>query len=618
MMGPARTSVAALTMHETRSQSTLLEKLLVIVGIGFLAWLFACVVADHKDAPADDAYITYVYARNVAEGHGLRFNATDAEPTSGASSLLHVFACAAAIELGIDPLAFTRALGIALLLAIGLGLGWVGASIARAPPWSGCLAGLAVMLLVGLLPETAIHLASGMESLLFLATHVGVVAWAALVVASEERRLGPGRSALGLVVLLALALTRPEGGLLGLLYLAALAFLGRENLGWSASVRRVLPVGLSLIGALSLLALWRWSYFGHVLSNSFYVKVSNGIFGSSGSPLPGAGATARFALQRLIPLGLVVLALAAAVRAPSEAVRRGFWLLLPATLVALAYARAIHEMAGGFRYEYPLLAPFFAALVVALCWLRSRSLAGFATALGCGAFALPLLASSPGAPLVRWLAHPRSIAMSWWPEHRTSNALARLGLDLGETALGQDASILLSGAGQVPWFSRLRAIDWIGLNNNRASGRDAASVAELWSYLESLQPDLAFSILPPAAPGSTSAADDPNFTCAHVRRTRGGRGSALFKHWDPARVDESFWREMVWLRDRCEFVASYRLGDAWGEPWWVLVYVRSDSPHRALLAECFARSRRADGPDEDLSGAFPLPPSRKNVPEVGR
>ncbi|MFM7297437.1 MAG: hypothetical protein ACKO4Q_09470, partial [Planctomycetota bacterium] len=359
-------------MHETSSRSTLLEKALLVVGVAFVAWLLACIVAEHKDEPADDAYITYVYARNVAEGHGLRYNASDAEPTSGASSLLHVAVCAAAIDLGLDPLAFTRALGIALVLSIGLAFGLVGASIARAPPLSGCLAGLAVALLVGLLPETATHLASGMDTLLFTATHAWVAAWAALAVASDARKLTVVHTLAGFGALALLALARPEGGLLGLLYLGALAFVGKESFGAAASLRRVALLGVALLALLAALALWRWSYFGHVLSNPYYVKVSNGIFGSDGELLPGAAATARFALQRLLPLGLVVLALAAAVRAPTEAVRRGFWLLVPATLIALAYARAIHEMAAGFRYEYPLIAPFAGAVVVALCWLRSR------------------------------------------------------------------------------------------------------------------------------------------------------------------------------------------------------------------------------------------------------
>jgi hypothetical protein len=75
---------------------------------------------------------------------------------------------------------------------------------------------------------------------------------------------------------------------------------------------------------------------------------------------------------------------------------------------------------------------------------------------------------------------------------------------------------------------------------------------------------------------------------------------------------------MLWLRDHCEFAASYRLGDAWGEPWWVLVYVRRDSPHADLLREAFARSKRADGVGDDLSGAFPVAPTRKVLPAAGR
>ncbi len=604
-------------MNEGRPRSSLVESLLLVVGVCFVTWLLACTVAEHKNEPADDAYITYVYARNVAEGHGLRYNASDIEPTSGASSLLHVMVSAAAIRLGLDPLAATRALGIVLLLSIGAAFALVGAALTRAPPSACGLAGLAVALLLGLLPETATHLASGMDTLLFTAMHAWVAAWAAWVAARTGRALSGAQLLVGVSALALLALARPEGGLLGGLYLAALAHVRRGEHGWGASFRGLAGAVLALVALLIGLALWRWSYFGDVVSNPYYVKVSNRLFGSDGSVLPGADATLRFALQRLLPLGLVVLTVAAAVRAPTEAVRRGFWLLVPATLVIFAYSRAIHEMAAGFRYEYPLLAPFVGALVVALCWLRMQSPSAFTASLACAALALPLLASAPGAAIGRWLAHPRSIATSWWPEHTPSNALARLGLDLGETALGQDATILLSGAGQVPWFSRFRALDWVGLNLNRASGREALSVEELWSYLDAQRPDLAFSILPPAAPGSTRPEDDPNFQSAHVRRTRGGRGSALFEHWDPARVDETFWREMLWLRDHCEFAASYRLGDAWGEPWWVLVYVRRDSPHADLLREAFARSKRADGVGEDLSGAFPVAPTRKVLPAAG-
>lgn len=611
MICPAGRLVGArdstLPMDRRTTTPNWLEAALLALGLAFTAWFLACVTAEHKNEPADDAFITYVYARNVAEGHGLRYNATDVEPTSGASSLLHVLCSAAAISAGLDPLAATRALGITLLLSLALVFGLLGASLTRAPPFAACLAGLGVVFLLGLLPETATHLASGMDTLIFTATHAYVAAWAAWIAADERRPIGPGRWALGLVALASLALARPEGGLLGSAYLVVLALLRRPRGTLASGVVGVLPVALVHVALLGALALWRWNYFGDLLSNPYYVKVSNAIFGSDGEFLPGAATTARFALMRLVPAAVLVLALATAVRAPVEAVRRGFWLLIPAVAVTFAYSRAIHEMAAGFRYEYPLLVPFAGALVVGLCALRAAAPARFAATLACSTVVVPLLAAPPNLDLAVWLAHPRSVATSWWPQFRPNNALARLGLDLGESGLEQDATILLSGAGQVPWFSRLRAIDWVGLNHNRLSGREAMSVEAMWKYIDSLGPDVAFSILPPAAPGSSGPESDVNFQGAHVQRTVRGRGSALFEHWNHERVVESFWREMVWLRERCEFATCYRLGDAWGDAWWVLVYVRKDSPYRERLLEVLSRSKRAD-PEEDLGAAFAYDP----------
>jgi hypothetical protein len=283
-------------------------------------------------------------------------------------------------------------------------------------------------------------------------------------------------------------------------------------------------------------------------------------------------------------------------------------LCAPALLVVLLYARAIHEMAGGYRYEYPLLAPLACALVVGLCALRRRSFTHYAATLSLGALAAPMLAASSSPQIAIWLAHPRSSAIMWWPSHvPQASALARLGLDLQSTGLGERATILLSGAGQVPYYSRFRAIDWIGLNHNELSGREALSVEQMWSYLDAQHPDLIFSILPPAAPGTTRHEDDPNFNSKHVQRTLSGRGSALFEHWNHDQLADSFWHEMVWIRDHCEYATSYQLGPAWGGDWWVMVFVRRDSPLRATLLQTLSTSTRAER-DVQLGRAFPFDP----------
>jgi arabinofuranosyltransferase len=594
---PARSDVrAARERREASPARGRLEIVLGLAALAFLAWILACLVNSAQFRAADDAFITYVYGRNLAEGHGLRYNPTDAEPTSGASSLLHVLFAAAAWRAGADPLVATRALGVAALLAVAVATGLAAARATRCGAGAGLLAGAAVVLAIALLPETTVHLSSGMETLLFFSLHALAAAWA-VGVAARERPPSVAAGLAGALIGVALLLSRPEGGLLAAGWLAAAAF-ARSALwpgrGAGRELRALAPAWVALGLAAVGLAVWHAAYFGHLLPNPYYVKSANRIFGSSGEALPGLDTTWRFALMRFLPLAGLAALLARWAGAGRRALAPAAWLALPSAVVLALYARAVHEMAGGYRYEWPLLAPLFAGAAVALGALRRRSKASFAGALAAGGIAVPLLYSPLPPPILNWLSHPRSAATVWLEGRNQGNALERLGLDLAETGLGQRATILLSGAGQVPWHSRFRAIDWIGLNDNVLSGRAALSIEEVWRYIEDQKPDVVYSILPPAAPGSSSPEEDPNFQGASVQRTLAGRGSALFSHWNPERFAEMVWREMTFIRDRCELGAAYELGGAWGDAWWLYAYVRNDSPHREVLMGTLRGSKRAD------------------------
>lgn len=576
---------------------------LALAVAALVGWVLACVLNSARGEVADDAFITYTYARNLAEGFGLRFNSSDAAPTWGASSLLHTLYAAAAVRLDVHPLIATRALSLATFLILGGAFGWTAARLTLCSTPAAVIAGVTVCGLWGLSPESSTHMASGMDALLFTLVHGLTACWAALAVARPGRLI----SMAGWVPLTLLVLARPEGTLLAFAYLLAIAFARRTERGMPAALGEHAPLAIALLLGVIALSLWRWSYFGQLHPNAYYVKVDSGLFGSAGSLLPGVETTARFLLIRWLPLLGLAAALAAAVRATASAVASAAALLAPSAFVALAYSRAIHEMASGFRYEYPMLAPLMLALVVGLAALQRRAPLQFASALLLGGLALPLLAGPSSPRFLVWMRHPRSLATAWMRNVPTDNALARLGLDLADTALEQRATILLSGAGQAPYHSRWRAIDWIGLNDARFNGREPLSVEQMWQEIDALAPDVCFSILPPAAPGSTHPASDPNWESLAVQESLRGRGSALFKHWDPTRLAESFWREMVWIRDHCEFGAAYKLGPAWGADWWVLVYVRRDSPHRARVLEVLRSSTRADR-EADLAKNFPFDP----------
>jgi hypothetical protein len=61
-----------------------------------------------------------------------------------------------------------------------------------------------------------------------------------------------------------------------------------------------------------------------------------------------------------------------------------------------------------------------------------------------------------------------------------------------------------------------------------------------------------------------------------VQATLRGRGSELFERWNPELFSQMVFAEMQWVRENCVFGACYKLGDAWGDNWWVFLYVRKD------------------------------------------
>jgi hypothetical protein len=142
----------------------------------------------------------------------------------------------------------------------------------------------------------------------------------------------------------------------------------------------------------------------------------------------------------------------------------------------------------------------------------------------------------------------------------------------------------------VPYFSRFQAVDWIGLNNKKPCGKEAMTIDEVWQYIESENPDVVYSFLPPASPGINEKEKDPAFLSSSVQRTLSGRGSQLFFHWNRERLAEMFYREMLWVRDNCVFGGAYNMnGD-----WMLMAYLRRDSSHFETIGNILDGSSRPD------------------------
>lgn len=239
------------------------------------------------DLVLDDAYISFRYARNLVEGHGLVFN--PGERVEGYTNFLWTVLLAGTMAAGADPvsaaeiLAALAAAGTMLLLAL------VARRLLRPP-----LAAPATFLpplLFAALGSQARHVISGMETLLFV--FLVFAGFACLLWRWQPSRAeepGPGevgrRAAVlaGPVFALA-AMTRPEGILYtaigGVMALVEARPAGADHPGAGSprvTPRARLTVAARFVGGFLLLylpyTLWRVTYYGHLLPNTFHAKVA--------------------------------------------------------------------------------------------------------------------------------------------------------------------------------------------------------------------------------------------------------------------------------------------------------------------------------------------------------
>jgi arabinofuranosyltransferase len=287
----------------------------------------------------DDAYISFRYARNWAEGAGLRYNPGD-DPVEGFSNFLWVALLAVGDLLGASPEHASIALGVLSSLTLVFLLHRFTASELALPP----LASFAGVLFLVTFPPFAVWTTGGLETSLFALALFG--AWTELVRPSGAR---PRRA---VAWALAIATLRPEGFIwaLGLALAASIALPERESR--RAMWARYLP---PLTAALVILFVARWFTFGDLLPNTARAKGEL----SSEVLFRGARCVASYFLIFLSPC--LILALA------PFALRGRHQRLLASALVVFLAGLSWCTVVGGdwmafFRFLAPLT-PFLALLL---------------------------------------------------------------------------------------------------------------------------------------------------------------------------------------------------------------------------------------------------------------
>ena len=454
----------------------------------------------------DDAFITFRYARNWVDGHGVVFN--PGERVEGYTSLLWVVTSAASLLLGVSPLAAARVLGVAGAAA--------------------CVVAAFVMarrlapLLVGLHSGLGLWAWAGMETTFF----AGLVALA-FALHLEGRLTRPLEG----VLWLAVCLTRPEGGLL--FVVALVSALAARPGGLAARVRPLLvPLAIAAVGVLAHL-IWRRAYYGAWLPNTFHAKT-----GATTAQLArGARYLGDFVLHsggllallpalawradwrwRTLAAGAGAVALFAVLVGGDNMLAHRF--LVPAVpLLAALAATALGDLLGSLRARVLAVA----ALALLLCRVGDRDL---------------------GRDVARWNASARDWIQigHWLHSHEPPGTLIALG-----------------AVGAVPYYSRLPTIDLFGLTDAHIAARDVASIGSGFAghekgdgaYVLSRRPALIlgrvriYPMVPAEEPilglmsetlGEREVRDDPRFARDYRFETaRVGRGHiALFRRVSPA------------------------------------------------------------------------------------
>jgi arabinofuranosyltransferase len=375
----------------------------------------------------DDAYITFRYSDNFAAGHGPVWNVGE-DPVEGFTNFLWMLWHTPFALLGLDlpmvaKLTSFAAGALALVLLVRY-------CHQRYGLVSALVAGGAYVVFV----PTYFHLTSGLETVAFAALLLRVVILGLKAINNQPVRVWEPP-----LLLVLAGMLRPEGVLAAFPAFAAWLWINRRDRTtwlWTA--------GAAVVGG-GYFA-WRWTYYGHLFPNTFYVKFGN----------VDAG---QIWLENTVPvlLPLLLCTLALLIRRDTR------WTgVILCTTVGATY---LTYVVSGPTMDYIHRFAYHAFPVLCL-----------AAGLLVGPFRRWWLASGIGAVAVGWVAVTGVQAPDLGVIANYGPDLARAHVAIGKGLADADVpenlrTVSLHDAGATPYYSRWHTIDYIGLNDEPIAHR---------------------------------------------------------------------------------------------------------------------------------------------------
>jgi hypothetical protein len=408
----------------------------------------AFVVAWQLRFVQDDAFISFTFAKSLVEGNGLTWFGS---PVEGYTNFLWVMWIALGMKLGIEPIAWSYAGGLASLV----GCVWCLWEISGRVFKEHLPMLLTVLFFIGNFSVLS-YATGGLETMLqtFLLSLSFLLA--CLITADEEIKGSP--CILLSLTVAAAVLTRLDSAVIvSLIVLYALISIVSKKSPLKNSLALLLPAAIILLGWFA----WRWSFYGKLLPNTYYAKVgwdarsfSNGIL-----------YLGRF-LHWYLLWPIILLGLAGMVRRRRR-LDRPMRLALFIIAAWFVYIVAV----GGDFMEFRFIIPVAPFLFLWVAYLVHHHIAGALVrnevVVATLAVAILTAASIQHGRSFNSLTEDKtldSIEMlstfyGVYPDHDFRTIGRRMKEELGETG----ATISTSAVGSIPFYGGLRTVDGIGL-----------------------------------------------------------------------------------------------------------------------------------------------------------
>jgi len=396
----------------------------------------------------DDAYISFIYARHLVEGNGLVWN--PGEFVEGYTNFFWVMLMAGSLYLGIPPENSSNLISIGCSVILLLSFIWAFAQVhGLRSPWTWL-----PVLIFSLSRSFTAWSTSGLETMLFT-----LLLFLGFMFFIRERESSSAYPVISSGLFALATLTRPDGGVF--MFVAGLLFLV-DIISKRRTFRSGLVWALPYIMVVGAHFLWRYSYYGFWLPNTFYAKVS-GLWLAQGINYLELFASS-YRVYWFLPFALV-----------SVLFRRDFTssLLLSVLVTYVIYILYV----GGDIFEFRFLVVIFPYLY----WLIVD---GLAVTFSGSVFALVpkqllRIFAVVAAGSMLWVTYQGSVnpvvnsyrsgiasleGIKRYAESRSEQGkFIRERIDAGD--LPDNFLIGVGGAGALPYYARLPTLDRRGLND---------------------------------------------------------------------------------------------------------------------------------------------------------